>query len=543
MSRFRRQLPLLFLLAAGGCVYFNTLYNAQQAYDQAMRERVKNPESKVAYYPLLDKVISKSSKVIREHPDSRYVDDAFLLMGKAYYHRGEFELAARALERLVADYQGSSATGEGLLWLGKSFKELGDFAQAQEVFETVLRQAKENQEKADAQFQLAEVTFAAKEYEKAIEAFGAFLARFPDSPLRGQAIFQQARAEFRLGRYDRAVEALGRLRDQTNDLEFRRRVSMEMAEALSRAGRHEEAIQTYRLILQRLVDREEEARLHMAIAREAVALARYEEALEENLEAARTYPGTPVASEALFRNGELSWRGLRDPDRAERAFEGAVVSAPASPFGERAAEALEQLSRIGHYKELISTGGGEQVATARFLLAQILLLEGKDPDEAVEVLERLIEEQPDSPWAPKTLYTLGWIFDRYLENPVRSWAYRLRLLESYEDAPYADYVRRELGREVPVRGLGFYQDEVALVQMIDRLPPPPLLALGPLIEAAQDSLNKLRAEAQERDRAATPPRVGTGGEPVGRRPGPAPRPAAPDTLEPEGPPQGERPPE
>ena len=101
---------LLFLaccLTLSACVYFNTFYNAKKFYRQAEKERVKHEEDYAGWEfdgagpemqrgrsnkadQLYDKAARKASKVLDKYKESDLVDDAMLLMGKAFYWRGEY---------------------------------------------------------------------------------------------------------------------------------------------------------------------------------------------------------------------------------------------------------------------------------------------------------------------------------------------------------------------------------------------------------------------------------------------------------------------
>ena len=80
-------LPLLALVVPTGCAYFNTLYNARMKYDEAQaQKRAADPERleiSKSEERLYTESFEKAAKVVKYYPDSKYVDDALLLMGKA----------------------------------------------------------------------------------------------------------------------------------------------------------------------------------------------------------------------------------------------------------------------------------------------------------------------------------------------------------------------------------------------------------------------------------------------------------------------------
>ena len=75
--------------AASSCVYFNTLYNARKIYGEA--EEMRGEKQGDVDRNLRDKytqVIEKCATIVRDHPDSRWVDDAVFLMGQSLVRQG-----------------------------------------------------------------------------------------------------------------------------------------------------------------------------------------------------------------------------------------------------------------------------------------------------------------------------------------------------------------------------------------------------------------------------------------------------------------------
>ncbi|MBN1433954.1 hypothetical protein JW921_04285, partial [Candidatus Fermentibacterales bacterium] len=71
-------------VVAAGCAYYNTFYNARTSYEQARKLARENPEHPSApEAELLTSAIYGAGKVISVYPESRWVDDAQLLIGDA----------------------------------------------------------------------------------------------------------------------------------------------------------------------------------------------------------------------------------------------------------------------------------------------------------------------------------------------------------------------------------------------------------------------------------------------------------------------------
>ena len=90
----RRLLDLILCgatLLLGGCVYFNTMYNAGKDYGAAQRSIQEGDV--VGARTSMDSVIAKTGRVITKHPDSKYADDAALMKARAEIFRELWESA------------------------------------------------------------------------------------------------------------------------------------------------------------------------------------------------------------------------------------------------------------------------------------------------------------------------------------------------------------------------------------------------------------------------------------------------------------------
>ena len=131
-------ISLLFLMSQ--CAYFNTFYNAKRYYKLAYHETLRNRTDRLTASEKTNygKAIEKANKLIRLYPQSKYVDDALLLSGKAFYFQKEYHQAIRKLTDLQKSYPESELFTEATLWIAKSNLELENFSRAENSFQTLL---------------------------------------------------------------------------------------------------------------------------------------------------------------------------------------------------------------------------------------------------------------------------------------------------------------------------------------------------------------------------------------------------------------------
>jgi hypothetical protein len=95
----KRSFAAAAMLLLGGCGYFNAMYNARQQFAEAERAAARG-ESGVATRAYLD-AIDRAAASYRNHPESRWADDALLLIARARWELGEHVAARAAAEELL----------------------------------------------------------------------------------------------------------------------------------------------------------------------------------------------------------------------------------------------------------------------------------------------------------------------------------------------------------------------------------------------------------------------------------------------------------
>ena len=99
---------ILVLLLLSSCVYFNTIYNAKRLYREAEKARTEALRTGSGITRnLKDRykvVVIKCSKVLRDHPNSGWVDDSIFLMGKALVRQQEYNKGIRKFQELITNY-------------------------------------------------------------------------------------------------------------------------------------------------------------------------------------------------------------------------------------------------------------------------------------------------------------------------------------------------------------------------------------------------------------------------------------------------------
>lgn len=133
---------------------FNIIHHAKEIIAQA--ENQNQQSFKINYYDLLpvfiepdeasthrhttlmDSVLGKTKRVIDEKAKSRFTDDAYYLMGRANYLKGNYHQAA-AFFAYVANAYPEAKNQRQLAWIGqiRSLMQLGSYAETSPVWDSV----------------------------------------------------------------------------------------------------------------------------------------------------------------------------------------------------------------------------------------------------------------------------------------------------------------------------------------------------------------------------------------------------------------------
>lgn len=139
-----KNTSLFFLLVLVGCTaYFNTFYNAEETFKegQLAHQKVMDnyPDSLVVtpspdIAAKYDRAIDKANKTIESfQKKKKWHDDALFLMGKAYFFKKEMARAIYRFRQLEREFPNSSYIPEANLYIGKSYIEEGSLDKAEEV--------------------------------------------------------------------------------------------------------------------------------------------------------------------------------------------------------------------------------------------------------------------------------------------------------------------------------------------------------------------------------------------------------------------------
>lgn len=134
--------------------HYNTFFNAEQKWletEELTRESFKDDfrkplvlfnyggnEALKNNQSAMDEVIKKASTMIDKHPKSRWVDDAYLLNGKAYFLKGEISAAKDLFEYVNEHFTDPKIRFSAQLWIARCLYQKLQWVDAEVLAQSIL---------------------------------------------------------------------------------------------------------------------------------------------------------------------------------------------------------------------------------------------------------------------------------------------------------------------------------------------------------------------------------------------------------------------
>jgi len=246
-------LLLLTVLSLSGCVYFNTVYNANAAYEKGVdsyqSESRQGNRISGQTRQQFQQAIDKGKKILTEYGDSKYVDDAYLLIGRSYYYLEQYGLARKYLSDLISNFPNSEYTMEARLFLGKSEQAVDELALARHEYEFLIENAQSHSLKAQAYLALADLNKAEGKPQEMLSAVQSAIENADDNEIKADASWRTAKWAMENNEYDQAQEFYDLAAHYTTKPQFDRQIQLEIAQLHREEGNHELAKESVKKML------------------------------------------------------------------------------------------------------------------------------------------------------------------------------------------------------------------------------------------------------------------------------------------------------
>ncbi len=339
-------LSLLFvMLLISGCgtwenftTYFNRFYNIKTQFEKAEKSILSQNKDLFTTKEIkitglarkqLAKIIKGASKILQFNYDTKYVDDALLILGKSFFYEKNYQKALRKFRELIATRPESDLVLETRLWIGKTQIRLKQADQGLATLESVKQDAiKEEETPIIQEAFIEEVTYRIKQedYEAAINSSNNFLKNSDDDEMNARVWYELGKLYFKIQDYTNAQKAFSQAIDIASDYTIIYKSQIELAKSLRNGNKLEEA---YNLLDEmRSEDKNAEyfPEIDLEIAMTLLKEDKIKDAKDLLVKVDTTYSGTAFSAIAKYRLGEINESYLLNYDSAKIYYQRAGFS-------------------------------------------------------------------------------------------------------------------------------------------------------------------------------------------------------------------------
>ncbi len=436
----------LVALAAGGCAYFNTLYNAKKLYsDASLSPKARDGATSSGAEDQYDKAIGKCEALIAAYPKSKYVDDAILLIGKCLYQKGEYDDAIVQFAELDTVSRDMEIKAEGRLYAARSYMAKDDIESAVPILKKLVD---EKREKAsdESLFLLGTALVKLGNEDEAVKYLEQLASQYPKSVYRVEADLETAEVYAERKEYAKSLAIYERLgpvrlvdRDRIRYLSNLEKLHVDM-------GEYAKAAAVFRELTPYVLDPSQKAANMLVAGRAYMGLDSLDVAIDTYKSVAVSYPRSVFSAEAHFRLGEIYQDKLDSLQIAEQQFNEVPGQYAGSPFADEAISRSSAISKLLKLRSSLESGAAVDSAGVEFDLAEIELFQFKNYDKSLEGYKKMLEKYPDNELAPRAAYAIAYIYDVNLGDAEKARQAYEHVVSRYPASQQAEFARQALTR-------------------------------------------------------------------------------------------------
>ncbi|HED08737.1 MAG TPA: tetratricopeptide repeat protein [Ignavibacteria bacterium] len=337
-------IPVLLLI--GGCgtwgnftTYFNRYYNTKTLFEKAeklilaqKKDLFSTKEFKIPGLARkqLANVIKSASKILQFNSDSKYVDNALLILGKSFYYEKNYQKALRKFEELIATQPNSDLILETRLWIGKAQMKLKQDDQSLATLEAVKQDAiKEEETKIMQDAFIEEIAYRIRQedYAAAIKSANEFLKISDDDDMNAKVWYELGNLYFDNKDYVNAGNAYLQTIDVASKYKIIYNAQIKLAKSLRNENKLEEAANLLDDMKSKNKNAENFPEIDLEIGLTLLQMNKLQDAKDVLFKVDTLYPRSPFSAIAKYRLGEIYEVNFLNFDSAKVFYQQAQRSA------------------------------------------------------------------------------------------------------------------------------------------------------------------------------------------------------------------------
>jgi tetratricopeptide (TPR) repeat protein len=326
-ATFSTVILLLTAILSNGCgvynnltTYFNTFYNAQHLFADAVDEMNRSPQKDrdtnyFASYLVpqgsatkFDSVIVKCSKIIQYHADTKYVSEAIFMIGQCYYYQKENESAIKKFQELISNFPKDDNVIPAKLWFAKTEYLDRKPDAAMTIVDALIpetHEAGKSDIELEAALLKAQIYVDRKEYDLAADEYAKAVDIGGDGSLRAMAQFQLASTYEINEKYDQAATAYRDVLKYDADPQLEFKSQYHYGTMLANTGKYTSALNLFNDLKSDRPKNEDLALIDLEIAKTYAMMDDTSKAFDFFRFIDSTYRGTPAYDKSNYERGLL----------------------------------------------------------------------------------------------------------------------------------------------------------------------------------------------------------------------------------------------
>lgn len=457
----------LFIFAAflfGCSAYFNTFYNAEEAFNSARRPHSKVmkkfPDSLVVtpspqMEALYDRSIEKSLKMIEVYPKiKKHQPAAHYLMGRSSFYKKDFDISISRMRDLQTEFPESKFVPPSLIYVAKSHIMLDNLAIAEEILLELLENYPQFNKQQEITMLLVEIAMRREGRSHALGLLQTLNLSGMPVEKRLDIILKMVDLNYDLRQY---TTALGLLRGAPRSkkhpyLMYRVDRSFyfcyDAMDSLDTALRHLNGMQK-----NRLYNKEHKNEINFYKAVTLSKMGNISEAIALLTEITRVCgkdaaDTVSLCGRAYYELALLYQMNTGEYSLAMEAFEKASKSGDSGAMARASARVLA-LKRLFELRMGDSTGTVSP--QARYSIAELFWLDLQEPDSAYHHYMELSQDNgADSLMRPRTLIMAASVLRNEMGETARSDSLLNIVIDEYPGSELAKRAQLEMDAEITV---------------------------------------------------------------------------------------------
>ena len=413
---------IIIIIIFTGCAYFNVFYNADKYYNLGIKpiEENKNPNTQY-----LDKAIEKSSKILEFHPNSKYVDDALMIIGKSYMYKGEYTKAIRKFTELLTYYDKSPFIDEAVFFTAKTYMLQEEYGIARVYLQKLIDQKSIWKEKAI--FELSDIYLVDEEIEAAL---GILNDNNADVKNKNLLKFKKAALYYAVNDFEQASNSIKSVKSESLPKEMRFEYAALYTSILLKMEKYEEALTFINNNIKYYISDVQKNSLLLLKAKIMKKLGKEREAIGVIDDIIAQARNVALKDSLIFEKGLILEQYINDLDGAKESYQiivNEMKTSPLLPEAEMKIMSIDLLNALQNDTIL----DDDKISKNRFLLAEINYLTLKRIEEAITLYEMVKDSYSESYYAPKALYALSYICLKEKADTAMSIEYLNKIISKY----------------------------------------------------------------------------------------------------------------